>query len=521
MQTKFNDDNQLIKKEIDKLKESDRRFTSHSMLGNKNFKNLDPFQRTEIGNIQNYKNKLTFLKSKPAININQIDIDIQELDSELYEEIKILWTELGIKHEYQNEFEPFIVNTKNLDRRMKFLSLEKNNLIQLKKSLIKFMKEKEFRSKNIGLLKELNSGIYISILKEKRINSSLIKQVIDCIKDIRISSINLVRNIIKIRENLAIFFNKDKIDMDVLYKNFLFENSYLLKMNFELNFLKSSEINKVFEINEEENLDTFLTLYDKIKNNEDKYVNNVSIEILNAIEKCRYYIFQEGIANKLKPLNRASLSNCNKRIFLLSKNNFIKKKDNDFFQTSGRDNNNRKLKEIKTNLGRNYGKLFLNSIKKIKIPKTFLKKSRDFTSKPKTNVITIERENGKYEENYMNYLEKKFLKSANDNIKSKEEEEKKANFENFIVEKTEIINFYSQQNQTDNDNNVIINENDKKEETKENNNIVESKNNEIIMNNNNDNENNNNNIDSNLNEKEGNNKNNLNNNNYGENNNIS
>ena len=90
------------------------------------------------------------------------------------------------------------------------------------------MKERKFRSTNIETLKELNSKIFVLKNKKEKINISLIQQIIDCFKEIRISSINIIKNIINIREFLSVFFTKDKIDICILYKNFLYDINYLL-----------------------------------------------------------------------------------------------------------------------------------------------------------------------------------------------------------------------------------------------------------------------------------------------------
>ena len=512
MKTKFNVKSALHKtfkkKENLKLKKTNIHINNHSMMGIRNFKPMNYYQKFESDiNNPNEADKLNHLQSKSsAFERKQQNINKTELDSEIFEEIKILWQELGIKYEYQNEFESYLINIENPEKRMKYLTFEKNNLTELKNSLIKFRKEKQLRTRNIELLKELNSGIYISLTKEKKIKSSLIKQVVECIKEIRISSINLIRNLIKIRENLVVSFSKDKINYSVLYKNFLFQNNYLLKMNFELKFLKSSEINKIFEINNEENFDTFLTMYIKVKNNNEKLESKMSTEILNAIEKCRYYLFQEGVINNL---NNMTLNNSQKKFYLLSKNNIMKNSIN--FKTSEKNNLDSKLNSLKSNFGRNYRELFLNSVKKVKVQKIFLKKNMYCSSEPKSNLITIERESIKDEKNFINYMEKKFLKNAIDNIKSKEKNEKNINFGNLNIEQTEIVNYYSSENrienETDNINNII--EKEKINEI----NIEESENHDTNMNNMINNiEKESDIIDNNLNERENNDKNNINNN---------
>ena len=481
MEKKFNDKNSLFKNKDFKLKIAFNKYNTRSKIGNIKINSQYSFPLIEDNSVQNLSDRLNFLNiNKSEFESNKNNKDKHELDSEIFKEIKILWKELGIKKEYQEELIKFLVNIKNLEQRNKYITLEKNSLMQLKANLMKYMNEKKIRTKSIKLLKQLNNEIYISLIKEKKINSSLIKQIIDCIKDIRISSINLVKSLIKIRENLAVFFTNNKINCEVLYNNFLFDNNYLLKMNFELQFLKGSQINKIFILNDEENIDTFLTTYTKVKNNEEKFVNNLSQEILNAIEKCRFYIYQEGILNKLYSLNNIpSDINKKKKIFLLSKKSLNQNKCNEFSKTPIKNHLDKGLQTIKSNLGRNYGKLFFQSFKKIKIPKNISKKNDCFTLEPKKKFINIEREsinNGKIS------LWKSYIKGENDDIKIKREE-KLSDLTNLNIEHTEILNIFSNHYNLDNTNEYNEKVEDRKAKENNNNiilnNIEENKNNQV------------------------------------------
>ena len=185
-------------------------------------------------------------------------------------------------------------------------------------------------------------------------------------------------------------------------------------------------------------------------------------------------------------------------------------KNNINFKTSEKNNLDSKLNSLKSNFGGNYRELFLNSVKKVKVPKIFLKKNMYCSSEPKSNLITIERESIKDEKNFINYMEKKFLKNAIDNIKSKEEKEKNIDFGNLNIEQTEIVNYYSSENRIENEtdkNNII--EKEKINAI----NIEESENHDTNMNNMINNiEKESDIIDKNLNEGENNDKNNINNN---------
>jgi hypothetical protein len=75
-------------------------------------------------------------------------------------------------------------------------------------------------------------------------------------------------------------------------------------MNSEVYFFKTSNINDILGINKQENFDTFLTIYNNTNNTSNNLINNLNFELINAIEKCRYYIAQEEISYNLKSLNQ-------------------------------------------------------------------------------------------------------------------------------------------------------------------------------------------------------------------------
>ena len=136
----------------------------------------------------------------------------------------------------------------------------------------------------------------------------------------------------------------------------------------------------------------------------------------------------------------------------------------------------KKIQLIKTNLGRNYGKIFQHSFKKIKIPKNFWKKNAHYTFEPKKKFISIERESIKYDKTY---IMKNYFKNKNDDINTKNEE-KSADLTKLNIDHSEIINIFSNRYNLDNTNDY--NEKKGNENTNDNNNIIS---NNIEENNNN------------------------------------
>ena len=338
---------------VNSLPKIDSNLISNTLVPNKTTKSKGQFELF-------VRNKTSYFKNS----------DLQE-ENEIFSEIELLWDELGITDEYQDQFELYTGTIVNPNTKNRFLSIEKNNLDKTKEILIKFSKEKKNRLKNIELLKQLNNTIKLNNNNgELKVGKDIIKSVVDCIKAIRINSINVINNIIKIRENLTCYSIEDKVDFDVLFKNFGFDNNYLLKMNSELSFLKYSEINNIFEKNEtDENLDTFIAIYNNVvnKGENDKISISISKEMYNAIDKCRYYTAQDGFLNNIKVRKKLKSNKANGRLI----NNKLKGNQK-ALSNCFRDNNNFnsnynpnymdvKLHKLKSELGKDYNNIFMSS----------------------------------------------------------------------------------------------------------------------------------------------------------------
>ena len=304
------------------------------------------------------RNKTSFYKKSDLKQENINDIQIGE--------IELLWEELGITYDYQDQFELYFSSINNIIYKNIFLLTEKNNLNKIKDALINFYQSKVKRKKYIEILKSLNNKIKEeALLNDNRISKEIVKEVINCIKSIRFNSINVVNNLIKVREALTCYSLQEKINIEILEKNFLFDNNYLLKMNSEISFLKNSEIEHIFEKNDDEDyLDTFLTLYTDIKNNRNEIISNpISKELMTEIDKSRYYIMQDSFLIYIR--NKKILKTKNKH---RDKKFNIKKKNNtmmtlshlpnkDFIDVNNNNYNNNNyhdisLKKMKMDLGK-------------------------------------------------------------------------------------------------------------------------------------------------------------------------
>ncbi len=445
-----------------------------------------------------------FVRNKTSYFKNR-DLKDENINDEQFREIELLWDELGITDEYQDQFELYLGTITNIENRQKFLLIEKNNLNKIKEALIKFSKEKNNRIKNIEFLKQLNNNIKQNvILGDKKITKELLKQIIDCIKTIRLNSVNAVNSFIKVRESMNCFSIENKINFEKIYNNFFFDCNYLLKMNSEISFLKYSEIDKIFEKKtQDEPLDTFLTLYNNIiKNENEKISNPISKDLLNAIDKCRYYLIQDSILNNIKTKkilksNKSKGQRFNnkykgKSLMTLS-NNVLRDYNSNFMDI--------RLHRLKSELGKDYNNIFLNTNKQrysnINSPnnKRYGNLMSNQSRKGRSNNIIIERENSPYKFDNFNNLDEINYKNNLDNMISnyelKTEEIEEEKYMDFNGNNNKVINEEKDQNKKNkkydeeiisiNDNNIEEvdkkneNNNDKEKEKENSTNIKEEK----------------------------------------------
>ncbi len=406
-----------------------------------NLPKIDSFLISNTINTTSNKGQFElFVRNKTSYYKNS-DLKNENINDEQFGEIELLWDELGITDEYQDQFELYLGTINNSEGRQRFLMMEKNNLNKIKDALIKFSKEKKNRIKTIELLKQLNNIVKQNIKKgEKKISKELLKQIIECIKSVRLSSVNVVNNFVKVRESMTCFSIEDKINFEKIYQNYLFDNNYLLKINSDISFLKYSEIDKIFEKNNpDETLDTFLTLYNDIKKNENEKISNpMSKDLLNAIDKCRYYIMQDSFLNNVKTKkilkNNRNLTqkfnNKYKGYSLMTLSNVGSRGDyNPNFMDL-------KIHKLKSELGKDYNNLFINANKQNPSPnnKRYNNLIKNQGKRNKNSKIMIEKDNSPYIINTSDNSNVSFKNNDLDNINNyyvlQEEENKEEKEQN-------------------------------------------------------------------------------------------
>jgi len=433
---------------------------------NKNsLRSLPIFNTIEVNRKKkNGKIELFMRNKKPNLNI---DLNEENMNDEKFVEIELLWDELGIKDEYQDQFELYLSNIENPTYKNKILILEKNNLIELKEELIEFMNEKNERYKYIDLLKELNNKIKRNNnINKIEINKEILKQIVDYIKELRNHSVNIVMKLIKIREKLNCFPIESKINVDIINNKYSFDNNYLSKMNLEISFIKNSEIYKIFAKNNNDFLDTFLTIFSsKIKIDDEIISDSIPQELLNDIDKYRYYMVQNSFSNNLKNRKKFKIKENNNNNNVNSKKIYNKFKENQkslpnkYIDVNNTYYMNIYLHKLKTKLGNKYNNIFLNSNR---LNTSSSNRKYDFfknESKKKCSNLFIERDYSPYKTNHNYEFSHKNIfdhSKNNDILKYELYEENFLDFDDIINNELRQDEEYYHNKKNKNDKNTIF-----------------------------------------------------------------
>ena len=342
----------------------------------------------------------------------KIKIENDEDINELYTIIKELWDYYGVTYLYQNKF---LLSLKNYISSKKLLydllNIERNNMIKFKNEYSLVINKIEQRNNEINNLKKL--------IKEygKKSNKSIKNLEYDIknnLKLIRIYTINLVSQIKKFFLINSYMNISNKIDLKkIKTENYNFDYRYLSKIKNDLNFLKFSSINTLYNFNNIEN-DPFLLSLSNISEDE-KNVNNepkydtlpITNEVYNQIIKLIFFMNQNELNEKIEKENE--------KIFI-NHNNYIHKEKNysENFLTSDNEldignnykgNINQVINQLKTK--NNYENIFLNNIS------NFNKKKRKFDKLKTLNLFLKNDRNNKITDN-KDFEEKLPLTTSNE-----------------------------------------------------------------------------------------------------------
>ena len=411
--------------------------TNHkNKIINKKNSKLKKANKTSLMNSKSYK----ILKKNQTPEKNQTQKKVLVIKNPLYDKIKDLWNKLGINKLYQLLFNNFCLKLpyKYIEG---FLNYEINHLSLIYNILFDINSNIEKRKNIISTIKQLN----IDLEKNENLNQ-IIQNIISLLNELRIISVLIVENYIKLREQIGYDLYVNKFENNRI--NFYYKD-YLIQIKNDTDFLASSNLSKFFSFANEG--DPFLT---SISNNNDseKYISiSIDENLFERIKKCQYILLNEMLTNELIKNNSKDINYNSNYSLPTSKSN---SKLNKSFDSNNYIKNNKKLRfpslkkeTIISIKSYNYNKKNYTIKKQIPINNILSKgKSNNYKS-----IRTPSLKKGKYEESKNEY-KKENSKEKIDFICQR----KKNDFNHRINEKIKNKNHYKKINLSSNKDDSLI-----------------------------------------------------------------
>jgi len=212
--------------------------------------------------------------------------------------ISYLWNSSGISSKYKVNF----INNYQLmtkEEKIKLIKEEKQKIEILIKKLKQFNGDYCLRKKIIKKIKE-----EINLIKKEKTEDNIgdiIDKIIKYLGELRLYSVNTVLNFYEVKNLINILFknNSTIIDLKMLYKLYLYDKDYLLKINDDISFIKECTVlPNYIEMNNFRGMDTFLVncsykLIDNTDKINDKKIIPIDDKTKAEIKKCKYIIKNE------------------------------------------------------------------------------------------------------------------------------------------------------------------------------------------------------------------------------------
>ena len=329
-------------------------------------------------NKKNFLNPINF-NSKKGLNNNNENNSFQnyyklndESFNQQYESLINLWKDLGVTIEFQEEFKKMFSLLIEEEKEI-CIHNEKKTLKKVRNSIKKLIKEISSREKNIQLLIKLNEIIEND--EENIDDDSVIIDSVNLLKKIRINSLYCVNNLIKIREITLFQKQNGKYNTKNMNSSYKYNENYLMKMKYDMNFLKNSKLSKYIEFSNGD-IDPFLICCSKKinkKKNQDKILIPIPEDLLDEIKQAKYYITQDFLFSNISQDNKELNNNLNIINFHYENNNI---------ETNSKINNRsiflsklNKENILKTRISNSFNNSFLNNTfsKKINMSRTLHK----------------------------------------------------------------------------------------------------------------------------------------------------
>ena len=270
------------------------------------------------------------------MNHNYIDYICKEDEeiSENYYLLKDVWEKLGVTEIYKRNFD-FLLNSKykNRDELLEMIHGERKQMRQFRVEFMKMLSEinkRESKIKDLKYFIKLYDQVLAKEKKYKNIEKEMIKDIEEtnkekieediheCLKSLRLRTINTVNAIQKFRKNFEHLFN-NKINVEILKEKYGFNEFYLTKLKNDLDFLKDTSINRLYHFSEKGGDPFLLCISNLCGNKKDikKYRQvRISEEVLSVVKKYMFYLEQEDVYN----MTRKKIENYNAMMFNNYKN---------------------------------------------------------------------------------------------------------------------------------------------------------------------------------------------------------
>ena len=240
-------------------------------------------------------------KIKNDINLNYVDINSTNLIN-----LEKIWDELCINKKYRDYFK-YIYKELDTDYKEHLYLKETEELNNIKNSIKELKYFINLRKEVLNEIKNLNDKLEQELLeKNNNGKEKILKEICDKINLLREHTIDICHSMQKIKSYMFSINNLDKYNLDLISRKFDFDKNYIIKMKFELNFLREGFAKYYFNI-EKDQTPFLLNASDGTKIPKgDLFLRIIPLsdELKKKILDCDFYIHQELIAYQNENFNK-------------------------------------------------------------------------------------------------------------------------------------------------------------------------------------------------------------------------
>ena len=248
---------------------------------------------------------------------NKTEINDDDLTKEL-ETVKELWENFGVDINFQKMFIEKLNYLKSKNEMLQFLKLEKKQMQKFKIKLTLVVKKMIDRKNEILRLKKLlkkleqinmNSNLDENLQNINENNKNKVEAKIDeNLSSIQLITVDLVNLINNFLVSNAFYLLSGKINIHKIYNDYNFNELYVLSMKNEMDFLKNSYLENLYDLENFEYGDPFLLSIsekqqDSDNNNEKlKKLKKLKINdsLLLEIQNCLFFMNQIELISQIK-----------------------------------------------------------------------------------------------------------------------------------------------------------------------------------------------------------------------------